>query len=200
MHRLHHLHSDTPQDPHSPVHNSFVIGMLRSMHFSFVKTMKGLAKNDEPYTSIVSDLAFPSSWVAKNEVMIFMPTILHILIAIFLALTLDSWLLGLSYWLGMMSHPFQGWLVNSVGHKYGYQTFQLNDNSYNNTWVGLFVAGEGYQNNHHRFPVSAKFSIRHGEYDMGYTLCKVMEKLGILQIHYHACANVLSSASRWQSS
>lgn len=190
MHRLHHLYSDTPQDPHSPVHNSFVVGMLHSMHFSFIASMKGLKNHDETYTSVVSDFKFSRSWVTKNEVMIFIPAILHILVAILLASALNSWLLGLSYWLGIMSHPFQGWLVNSVGHKYGYRTFQLADNSHNNTWVGLFVAGEGYQNNHHKFPESAKFSVRSGEYDMGYILCKLMEKLGILQIHYR-CTTVL---------
>ena len=65
----------------------------------------------------------------------------------------------------------------------GKRNFETDDQSTNNMWVGLFVFGEGYQNNHHKYPKRAKFSINWNEIDMGYGLSLVAEKLGLLKIN-----------------
>jgi stearoyl-CoA desaturase (delta-9 desaturase) len=102
------------------------------------------------------------------------------------------WALGISYWLGMMSHPVQGWIINSFGHAVGGRNFDTPDNSRNNHLAAWLVLGEGFQNNHHRFPASAKFSFRRGEVDMGYWICRILDKFGILEIQR---AGLIPSAS-----
>ena len=48
------------------------------------------------------------------------------------------------------------------------------------------VAGEGYRNNHHAFPGSAKFSYRSSELDLGFGACVLLEKVGLLAIDHEA--------------
>jgi len=88
---------------------------------------------------------------------------------------------GAAYWLGIMSHPVQGWMVNAFGHAYGYRTFDTPDHSRNNTLVAWLVFGEGYQNNHHHAPTSPKFSVLPGEIDLGYLLCRGAVRLGMIE-------------------
>ena len=52
------------------------------------------------------------------------------------------------------------WSVNSLAHVWGYRNYATNDNSRNNALVALLAAGEGWHNNHHADPNSA----RHGHY------------------------------------
>ena len=52
------------------------------------------------------------------------------------------------------------WFVNSATHRFGYQTYDAGDRSSNCWWVALISYGEGWHNNHHAFPRSA----RHGLY------------------------------------
>jgi fatty-acid desaturase len=93
-----------------------------------------------------------------------------------------GWLLGAAYFLGMMSHPVQGGLVNSLGHAWGGRNFDTPDNSRNNHPVAWLIFGEGFQNNHHRYPASARFSYRRHEVDLGYAACILLEKLGLVEI------------------
>ena len=60
------------------------------------------------------------------------------------------------------------WLVNSASHAVGYQTFKTDDRSTNNWWVALLSFGEGWHNNHHAFPFSARHGMRWFEFDITY--------------------------------
>jgi stearoyl-CoA desaturase (delta-9 desaturase) len=66
------------------------------------------------------------------------------------------------------------WLVNSASHAVGYQTFRTGDRSTNNWWVALLTFGEGWHNNHHAFPFSARHGLRWFEIDPTYITIKVM--------------------------
>ena len=66
------------------------------------------------------------------------------------------------------------WLVNSASHAVGYQTFKTGDRSTNNWWVALLTFGEGWHNNHHAFPFSARHGLRWYEIDPTYITIKVM--------------------------
>jgi hypothetical protein len=48
------------------------------------------------------------------------------------------------------------WLVNSATHMWGSRRFETRDDSRNNWWVALLTGGEGWHNNHHAHPVSAR--------------------------------------------
>lgn len=179
MHRLHHRYSDTPRDPHSPVHKGF-FGIALAQLQSYKGVLRGLIRREAPYTAIVEDLKFDVSWQNKRGLW-YLPYILHLGIALGINWAAGGgWLLGACYFFGMLSHPVQGWMVNSMGHALGYRNFKTQDNSRNNTLVAWLVAGEGYQNNHHRYPSSVKFSIKWWELDWGYGLCVILRKLGMI--------------------
>ena len=67
--------------------------------------------------------------------------------------------------------------MNSASHAVGYQTFRTGDRSTNNWWVALLSFGEGWHNNHHAFPFSARHGMRWFEFDMTYYTIKVLRWL-----------------------
>jgi stearoyl-CoA desaturase (delta-9 desaturase) len=179
MHRMHHVHSDTPEDPHSPV-NVGIIGVGMAQLRSYERVLEGLATGNPKYTQHAEDLDFDLNWMNRHRVW-WLPYAVHALIAIALVAP-GGWLLGLAYFLGMMSHPIQGGMVNAFGHAVGGRNFDTDDHSRNNLAVAVLIMGEGLQNNHHRYPRSAKFSYWRWEPDLGFTWCLFFESLGLLQI------------------
>lgn len=190
MHRMHHTYSDTMKDPHSPKRWGIFGTALGQLH-SYNLTLRGLIKNKPEYTAVVKDLDFPVSELNRRGLWL-VPYILHALIWLACGLMFNAWLLGAAYFLGMMSHPVQGWLVNSFGHAVGYRNYNCSDDSRNNTLVAWTCFGEGYQNNHHRFPRSAKFSMRWFEFDLGFLVTKILAALGIVEILHVARNDDLS--------
>jgi stearoyl-CoA desaturase (delta-9 desaturase) len=72
------------------------------------------------------------------------------------------------------------WFVNSAAHAFGYTNFKLeNDLSTNCWWVGLIAYGEGWHNNHHAFPKSARHGLRPTEIDITWMSIWVLKKLGL---------------------
>lgn len=180
MHRRHHEYSDGELDPHSPVHSG-IFGVMLAQLRSYEKTLVAVLKNKPGYADRVADLDFPISWVNRKRVW-WLPYALHLAIAVALGLAFNGWLLGFCYFMGLMSHPVEGWLVNSFAHAVGYRNFETTDNSRNNTLIAWLVMGEGFQNNHHRHPGSANFAFRWFEVDLGYAFCHVLQALGLLTI------------------
>lgn len=177
MHRLHHRHSDTALDPHSPIHQG-VFGVALGQLRSYEKALRGLLKMETAYTSVVSDLKFGVGYLNREKIW-WAPYFLHLAIGVSVGLFLGQPLAGIAYFLGMMSHPVQGWMVNSLAHKYGYRNFPTDDNSKNNRLVSWLVVGEGYQNNHHAYPSRSNFAIKPGEVDPGYWLSRAAIALGL---------------------
>ncbi len=58
------------------------------------------------------------------------------------------------------------WLVNSATHMFGYRTYKTSDRSTNSWWVALLSFGEGWHNNHHAFPYSARHGMAWYEIDL----------------------------------
>lgn len=181
MHRMHHVHSDTPEDPHSPL-NVGIIGIGLEQLRSYERVLVGLARNDEKYTQHTHGMDFGLSWLNRHRLW-WLPYVVHAAIGVALALTV-GWLLGAAYFVGMMSHPFQGGLVNSLGHAIGGRNFDTDDNSRNNLLAAWLIVGEGLQNNHHQYPRSAKFSYRRWEPDIGFAVCLALEAVGLVTIDY----------------
>ncbi len=67
------------------------------------------------------------------------------------------------------------WLVNSASHAVGYQTYRTGDRSTNNWWVALMTFGEGWHNNHHAFPSSARHGLKWFEFDLTWTIIRGMQ-------------------------
>jgi len=181
MHRLHHQHADTKADPHSP-HFMGVFGLLIGQLVSYKKIIIALIKQKESYISAVSDIDNQVHWLFRNNLW-WLPYVVHLIVAVFFIFIFQSPLVGIAYFLGIMSHPIQGWLVNSLAHSKGYRNYNTEDKSVNNLLLAYLVFGEGYQNNHHQSPDSAKFGVRWFELDSGYWFCLLGEKCGLLTIN-----------------
>ncbi len=180
MHRLHHSHSDTMKDPHSPLFQG-VWGIWAGQLKSYKRILKRLAACDKDLTSLVKDIPFDIHFLNRKRLWL-APYLLHFAIGITISFFTSSYLIGAAYFFGIMSHPVQGWMVNSLAHKYGYRNFESGDNSKNNTMVSLLVFGEGFQNNHHQFPESAKFSVKWFELDFDYALCVIASKFNFIKM------------------
>jgi stearoyl-CoA desaturase (Delta-9 desaturase) len=186
MHRNHHLHSDTPEDPHSPV-NHGMFRVLSAQLASYGKTMSGLREGAKAYTSLVPDLDFPVNWLNRKGLW-YLPHIAQGALMLLFGWLTGWWLMSLCIFAGMESHPIQGWAVNSFGHRFGYRNFETPDNSRNNTLVSWLILGEGYQNNHHERPASANFAFRWWEIDFGYVMCRIAQAMRFIDINRPSAA------------
>ena len=79
--------------------------------------------------------------------------------------------------------------VNSVTHIVGRKRFVTGDESRNSWWVALLTFGEGWHNNHHRWPLSARQGMYWWELDVTYYMLRGLEKLGLvwdLKVYPHS--------------
>jgi stearoyl-CoA desaturase (delta-9 desaturase) len=70
--------------------------------------------------------------------------------------------------------------VNSLGHSIGPQDFASRDSSRNLWPFSIFLLGDGYHNNHHAFPRSARVALLPGQFDPGHALLRWLEKAGLV--------------------
>jgi stearoyl-CoA desaturase (delta-9 desaturase) len=71
------------------------------------------------------------------------------------------------------------WLVNSATHSWGSRRFVTRDQSTNSWWVALLTWGEGWHNNHHAHPVSARHGLKWYEIDFNWYGIWALKKLGL---------------------
>jgi stearoyl-CoA desaturase (delta-9 desaturase) len=72
------------------------------------------------------------------------------------------------------------WFVNSLAHTYGRRAYDTADDSTNNWFVALLTFGEGWHNNHHAFPTSARHGLKWYQFDMNWLTLLVIQRLGIV--------------------
>ena len=70
--------------------------------------------------------------------------------------------------------------VNSFGHLFGPQPYNTGDTSRNNWVLGLIALGDGWHNNHHHSPRTARHGFRWFEIDPSYYLILALERAGIV--------------------
>ncbi|MBY0407228.1 MAG: fatty acid desaturase, partial [Rickettsiales bacterium] len=71
------------------------------------------------------------------------------------------------------------WSINSICHLWGGRTYETDDKSRNNWLFGLLALGEGWHNNHHAFPVSARHGLKWWQLDISWIVIRALEKLGL---------------------
>jgi stearoyl-CoA desaturase (delta-9 desaturase) len=71
------------------------------------------------------------------------------------------------------------WLVNSATHLWGTRRFDTPDDSKNSMWVALLTFGEGWHNNHHALPRSARHGLSWYEIDLTWMQIRLLERLGL---------------------
>jgi stearoyl-CoA desaturase (delta-9 desaturase) len=71
------------------------------------------------------------------------------------------------------------WLVNSATHLWGTQRFNTGDDSTNNFLIALLTFGEGWHNNHHAHPNSARHGLRWYQVDMNWYGIQTLRLFGL---------------------
>lgn len=76
------------------------------------------------------------------------------------------------------------WFIGYVSHKYGYAHYEIehaDESAYNNLILGYLSFGEGFHNNHHAFPKSAKLGLKWYEFDLGWYIILFFKKINLIQ-------------------
>jgi stearoyl-CoA desaturase (delta-9 desaturase) len=173
LHRVHHQHADTEEDVHSPVARSFWWG-----HIGWVLCRRF----DRADLQIVRDLScYPElRWLDRAFLL---PPIMVGAGAVLLGRLSGTSILQMLVWGFSISTVLvyhSTFAVNSLAHRFGSRPFETNDNSRNNLFVAAIMMGEGFHNNHHRFPTSARFGFEPWQIDTGYWTLLALEKLGLV--------------------
>jgi stearoyl-CoA desaturase (delta-9 desaturase) len=169
-HRKHHAHADSDDDVHSPNR-----GFRWAHVFWWVTPDIAIKHTPEYFKKWAPDLY-------ADPVHRFLDRC-HLLFAILLFTALYA--LGGIPWLvwggfvRTVAVLHSTWLVNSANHLWGYRTYNTRDTSTNLWWVALLSFGEGWHNNHHAFPTSARHGLRWWEFDPTYATIRVLRCLGV---------------------
>ncbi len=183
VHRRHHQHSDDHDDPHSPhTHGTGLWGMVRGMWHAHMGWL--LRAHSRGLASYVKDLR--SDPLVHRMSQLFP---VWVLLGLLIPAALGG-LLTLS-WMGVLLGFIWGglvrvflvhhvtWSINSVCHIWGTRPFDNHDESRNNAFFGVFAMGEGWHNNHHAFPTSARHGLRWFQLDLAYLIIRAMALIGL---------------------
>ena len=179
-HREHHMHSDTIHDKHSPKAHSFFWShtgwfLTKANFLTHTKMVKELSRYPELRLIDRFDIVIPILtciilYGAGEWLLTFYPDLNTS------GLQLVSW----GFILSTVVLYHSTFLVNSVAHLWGTRRYDTDDSSRNNFLIALLTFGEGWHNNHHHFPGSAKQGFYWWEVDLTYYLLKMMSLFGLI--------------------
>jgi stearoyl-CoA desaturase (Delta-9 desaturase) len=160
-HRAHHRHSDTDQDLHSPVRRGFL-----HAHFGWIIDP---ANHETDYDGIRDFARYPELvWLNRNP---FLPPVLAGVTAFLIA----GWSgVVVGYLWALIACWHATFAINSLAHVHGRQRFVTGDHSRNNWLLAIATMGEGWHNNHHAFPNSARQGFRWWEIDLTFMVLKLL--------------------------
>jgi stearoyl-CoA desaturase (delta-9 desaturase) len=168
-HRIHHQKSDLPGDPHSPRDGAWW------SHAGWILTGATNHNNTVGMSKYAPDLAKHRFYIWLNNYH-WVPTVVLGAI-LFAAGGLPMVLWGVCFRVVVGLHST--WLVNSATHMFGSRRFDTRDDSRNSWWVALLTFGEGWHNNHHAHPTSARHGLAWYEFDPSWIQIRVLKFLGI---------------------
>ncbi|MGI9334345.1 MAG: acyl-CoA desaturase [Gammaproteobacteria bacterium] len=193
-HREHHIYSDTEGDPHSPAHRGFLFS-----HALWFLTRESFAT---PADRVREWLRYPElRWLERMD---WIP---------FVTLAAACW--GLGTWLESAAPQLATngpqmlvwgffvstvalyhatFTINSLAHRFGRRRYPTRDNSRNNVWLALITLGEGWHNNHHRYPAAARQGFVWWEVDLAFQGLRLMAVLGLVRDLRPVPAHVLAGA------
>jgi stearoyl-CoA desaturase (delta-9 desaturase) len=168
-HRIHHQHSDQEGDPHSPRDGKWWA------HMGWILMGKSMHHDTTTLARYVPDLA-------KDKFYIWITKYHYVPIIVLGAVLLATGGLPFLLW-GIFLRTVVGlhftWLVNSATHSWGTRRFATRDDSTKSWWVALVTWGEGWHNNHHAHPTSARHGMKWYEIDFNWYFIWVMKKFGL---------------------
>lgn len=173
-HRIHHAFTDLEKDPHSPrngvwwSHIGWIFEGVAQLQPESVRRKYSPDLMKDPYLVFIDKYYWVTTVVAAAALYAIggFPMVVW---AVFVRVVV-SWHFT--------------WLVNSATHLWGSRRFETRDDSRNNGWVALVTFGEGWHNNHHAIPRSARHGLTAREIDVNWIQLKAMEKLGLISDLY----------------
>jgi fatty-acid desaturase len=168
-HRIHHQNSDQEGDPHSPREGTFWA------HMGWILMGEGLHHDASVLARYAPDLSkdkfhvWLSNWHWVTNVVV------GVGLLAFGGIPYVLW--GIFFRTTFGLHAT--WLVNSATHLWGSRRFKTRDDSTNNWWVALLTFGEGWHNNHHAHPTSARHGLAWYELDQNWIGIRTLQLLGL---------------------
>ncbi|HEY3445617.1 MAG TPA: acyl-CoA desaturase [Myxococcales bacterium] len=182
-HRAHHAYSDTERDIHSPVRRGFWwahVGWILSTRYDETDfdRIKDFAKYPE--------LRFLNRWPL-------LPAVIYAAAI----LALFGWSVLLWGFFVSTVLLFHGtFSINSLAHVLGKRRFPTSDTSRNGLLLSLVANGEGWHNNHHYFPTSARQGFYWWEIDATYYVLRGLAALRLVRDLREPPAKVLEEGRR----
>jgi sn-1 stearoyl-lipid 9-desaturase len=170
IHRIHHQNTDKEGDPHSPRDGGFWA------HMGWILTGRAIHNKSTALLPYVPDLRRDKFQVLISEWHWVPMTVLGLCLLAFGGWPYVMWGIFFRTVVGLHST----WLVNSATHMWGKQRFETGDTSTNSLWVALLTFGEGWHNNHHAFPASARHGLGRRQVDVSWWVIRGLEKLGLV--------------------
>ena len=177
MHRLHHVHTDVEDDPHSPHFHPGLWGTMWQTRNSYNAIYKSKTfvedkfKRDLPQWDAFDKIAH--NWITR-VVWILLYTSFYIAFA-------KAWWQYLLLPFTIIICTFQGAMINWWAHTFGYVNYKMPNTSKNVLPVDFLFIGDAYHNNHHKFPGRANNAHRWFEFDPIFQVTCLMQKVNIVQ-------------------
>lgn len=168
-HRIHHQNSDHPGDPHTPRDGGWWA------HAGWILHGETKHNNTRVMSRYAPDLAKHRFYIWLNNYHWLPMVLLALVLAAMGGLPLVLWAVCFRVTVGLHAT----WLVNSATHMWGARRFATRDDSRNNWWVALLTFGEGWHNNHHAHPTSARHGLAWWELDLSWIQIRFLRFLRI---------------------
>ena len=165
-HRHHHKHSDTEDDPHSPIVKTVWwahVGWVVSGRFEKAPELKDFDK-------------YPELWL-MDKVFSWVPG-LALAVLCFLIAGWSGVVWGFLVGTVLLYHAT--FLVNSACHLFGTRRYNTTDQSKNCWWAAILTMGEGWHNNHHHYQSCARQGFKWWELDMSYYIIRMLGAVGLV--------------------
>jgi sn-1 stearoyl-lipid 9-desaturase len=174
IHRAHHRYVDTPLDPHSPR-----FGGAMHSYFGWLFELEYPSHIDpaESCPDLVSDPVYQvleqGGDLRKMNNLCFLS---NIMFRVLLLVTV-GWKIALASMIASVAVLQIPLMLNLICHlpKLGYKNFATEDDSVNVWWVGILAHGEGWHNNHHAYPGSARNGMKWYEFDLSYLTIRLLK-------------------------
>ena len=178
IHRAHHRYVETERDPHTPYKGfqyAYYGWMFQKDYPEYIDPQS--QSKDLVQDPIYRFLDQNGSWKRAHG----LTAIIGIAFRLVL-LALFGWPIFLASAISGIFVLQVPLLLNVVCHmpKLGYKTFATEDDSVNVWWVGLLAMGEGWHNNHHAFPGSARSGLLAHEFDLSWLTIRFLKALGLV--------------------
>jgi stearoyl-CoA desaturase (delta-9 desaturase) len=177
MHRMHHAFTDTEDDPHSPSYDKNILAMMWRTKNIYSGILDKSIPVEERFSKNVPEWKWFDTWAN-----FWGSRIIWIAVYVWFYVTFapSAWWYILIPIHAIMG-PLHGLIINWFAHKYGDVNFETDNTSKNLFRVDLLMFGEGYHNNHHKYPSRTNFAAKKGEFDLCSPIINVLDRVGIIK-------------------